>query len=134
MADTIGPRISGMQHDVDQIKKAILERGERTINHGEGPQQVTKVIFGGTGWVSPILCIGAMVIAWGLTISQSGQVKTQASQIAVQQQQIAAQQAHINQLVRRLDRVEDYQLTSYMLLPELRKQIEANLNKRKSEK
>lgn len=44
------------------------------------------------------------------------------------------QTTQIAVLQRKVDRMEDYQLTSYMLLPELRKQIEENLNKRKTEK
>lgn len=44
------------------------------------------------------------------------------------------QTTQIAVLQRKVDRMEDYQLTSYMLLPELRKKIEENLSKRKPEK
>lgn len=44
------------------------------------------------------------------------------------------QTTQISAMQRKLDRMEDYQLTSYMILPELRHKIEENLSKRKPEK
>lgn len=54
MADPLGPRITGVEHKVDDIKRAVESIG----NHRNGSQNVTQVTFSGLGNLSAVLVLG----------------------------------------------------------------------------
>jgi uncharacterized membrane protein YjjP (DUF1212 family) len=68
-SEQIGPRITGMQHDVEEIKRHM----EHIANQRDGNQNVTKIVFeGGKSAVVSLLvglvggvCIGGSVFAVG---------------------------------------------------------------------
>lgn len=66
------------------------------------------------------ICVVIVAVALGYAFSKDGE-----KDIVIVQQQ-----AQILRLERKLDRVEDYQLTTYMLIPDLRKLVENKTNKK----
>lgn len=56
--EPIGARISGMEHKVDEIKRAV----ENVANHGGGNQNVTQVRFEGASWPL-VACLLLAVVA-----------------------------------------------------------------------
>lgn len=66
MAETpIGARISGVEHRVEDIKRAVEGIG----NHRNGTQNVTQVTFSGLGSASAILAVG---LAAGVALGTAG--------------------------------------------------------------
>lgn len=107
---------------MEEPQQVVAERVVRDLlGLGAPSTSNANITFqGATNWqlTSAMTCaaIGAAFGFFGLYTASKTESQTQ-SALSVMQ--------------RKLDRIEDYQTTSYMLLPELRKQIEESLNKRK---
>lgn len=66
MAESIGPRITGIEHDVDEIKRAV----ESIANHRNGSQNVTQVTFQGLGNISAVLAVGLVAgVCLGVSVA-----------------------------------------------------------------
>jgi hypothetical protein len=102
--DPISPRITGIEHGVDEIKARLEKMSPRR----DSSSSVTfSVNAGGFGvWVATTLC----AVMFSLNIALGAM--------------------YLN-LDRKLDRVEDYQNTIYALVPGLRQEVEKIINDRK---
>lgn len=111
----ISNRMAALEGQMADLKELILN-GPPGIKTGDSSAKVVQQ-SSAPMWVCVVIV--AVAITWA-----AGKDGGKAEAIIQQQAQMAVMQ-------RKIDRVEDYQTTSYMLLPELRKQIEESLNKRK---
>lgn len=68
MADPIGPRITGMQHDVDQIKKALMERNTNTGNTSSGSLFLNINAGSLSLWLAAGICVVVMAFILGASI------------------------------------------------------------------
>lgn len=114
----ISNRMAALEGQMTELKE-LITNGPPGIKTGDSSANVVQQ-SSAPMWVCVVLV--AVALTWA-TSKDGGKAEV-----------IVQQQAQMAVIQRKLDRVEDYQLTSYMLLPELRKQIEENLNKRKPEK
>lgn len=115
--EVVSNRMAALEGQMAELKELITNGP--VIKTGDSSAKVVQQ-SSAPMWICVVLV--AVALTWA-TSKDGGKAEV-----------IVQQQAQIAVLQRKLDRVEDYQLTSYMILPELRKQIEENLNKRKPEK
>lgn len=101
-------------HALSESLKAV--RDEMRRDRGITSRSNVSVQNGAPMWVCVVIVAGSL----GYAFSKDGD----RSDVIVQQQ------AQIMRLEHKLDRVEDYQLTTYMLVPDLRKLVEQKANKK----
>lgn len=105
MADPIGARITGVEHKVNDIREAV----ERIATNRDGSQSVSHVTIaaGGFGlWVASTACMVMLVLNVVLGFMYLD-------------------------LRRSVDRVEDYQQTTFSVVPKLREEVEKIIQSRK---
>lgn len=74
--EAIGPRITGMEHRVDEIREAV----ERISNHRDGSQNVTQIKFDGGRTVVTSLMLGLVAgVCLGVAVFSAVWVATMAS-------------------------------------------------------
>jgi hypothetical protein len=103
--EPIGPRITGVEHKVGQLKDAV----ERMASNRDGSQSVSHVTIsaGGLGvWLTTLAAVVMMVVNVGLGFLYLD-------------------------LRRSVDRVEDYQNTTFSVVPKLREEVEKIIQQRK---
>jgi hypothetical protein len=101
--ESIGPRITGLEHKAEDIKQAV----ERIANHRNGSQHVTQVTFqGGTGLTiaicAAVVSFLACIVVLAVYLDTRAQVR----------------------------RIEDYQMTTFMLVPDLKKLVDEERKRR----
>lgn len=97
----------------DSLKEV---RNEIRARPASGPRASATVQSSAPMWV----CVVAVAGLIGYSLAKDGEKDS----VLIQQQ------AQILRLERKLDRVEDYQLTTYMLIPDLRKLVETKANEK----
>lgn len=102
---------------LNELKTALVELKTQMARNSNNNRSSAIVQSGGPMWV----CVLLVAVALTYALAKDGS----RSDVVVQQQ------AQIAALTRKVDRLEDYETTAYMLFPEFRKQIEQSLNKRK---
>lgn len=101
-----------VQETIDRVHEAIA-KVDRLAHMRDSTNTSTNTITFAHGTTTVVVCIVVAVASVFLSLSQAARIAT---------------------LERKLDRVEDYQMTTYMLIPGLREQVETAIKARKEVK
>lgn len=108
--DAAGDQPDAVQDVVERVKNAVSRVEKLTdVSNASGNQNVTTV-QNSDGRTAVVVMLVASALVLGMNIAQMGQ---------------------ISELRAQVRRLEDYQMTTFMLVPELRKQVEKQLAERK---
>lgn len=108
-------RLDGLERQFNDMKGIPAPANENQ----SGTQQVTQVTNSGDRTATWVL-LAATALVLGINLGQRDTISVQAGQIA--------------NLQRQVDRVEDYQTTTYLLIPKLREEVEKALKQREERK
>lgn len=102
---------------LNELKDAIVDLKQMIVKgRGDSSSRASATVQSSAPmWV----CVVMVALLLGYSFAKDGD----------KENVIVQQQAQILRLERKIDRIEDYQLTTYMLVPDLRKQVEKKTNK-----
>lgn len=112
----ISARMAALEGQMTELKE-LITNGPPGIKTGDSSAKVVQQ-SSAPMWVCVVLVAVALTYALSKNEGRNGVIVQQQAQMAVIQ--------------RKLDRVEDYQMTTYMLLPKLREEVEKNLKSKEN--
>lgn len=124
-------RISSMEHRVDEFRKQAKRMEDAVNNAQSGNQNVTRVMVLSEPdphreWRTVLSAVCVLVAVFALYVAGRADAQSRANEEALRDAREA--------MARKYDRMEDYQRTMFMLVPDLKKMVDAEMAKREGEK
>lgn len=112
-------RLDGLERQFNDMKGMPAPANENQ----SGTQQVTQVTNSGDRTATWVL-LAATALVLGINLGQRDTIAQQSTQIVLMQ-------AQMNDVKAQVRRVEDYQNTTYQLVPKLREEVQRIIDSRK---